>query len=231
MGRLGAIEKAFAICAVIVLIALGAWLLTFARAQEMACFTTSLADRSAAQMRNIRIAVNALGSARIAPGRTLSFNKVAGPYTPARGYVRAPAIIRGALRPDFGGGVCQVSSTLYNAALLADLAITERHQHDAPVSSVPPGRDAMVAEERADLVIRNNMRRDVMVRARISGQRLIVCIAGHPKVEKDVSIHTSRRDLGPGYFEVTTWRVVSAPGQPPREERISVDHYEPPEEM
>lgn len=227
MDRSAAIQKGFAIGSAVVLAGLAAWLASQPRPRQIACFTTSIADRSPQQLHNIRIAVNALDGARIPARQTLSFNEAAGPYTPARGYVRAPAIIKGALSPAFAGGVCQVSSTLYNAALLADLAIIERHQHDAPVSSVPPGRDAMVAGERADLVIRNTTPREVSVRASISGSRLIICIMGRPERRKQVTIRTSRRDLGPGCFEVTTWRCVSTPGAPAREELISIDRYFP----
>ena len=220
-------------------VALGAVILVFAvflltwsqRLRPVACFTTSLADRNPEQVRNIRIAVNAISGRNIARGARLSFNSAAGPYTLARGYTDAPAIVRGHLQQAPAGGVCQVSSTLYNAALLAGMKVVERHAHASLVSSVPPGRDAMVASGRADLVLLNDGRQPVQISASISGARLIICIMGRSSRKPDVRIRTEHHRLGPGRFEVATWRITRAhEGEKTREivERVSLDRYEPP---
>lgn len=206
-------------------------LLSSQRLQPIACFTTSLSERNPQQLRNIRIGANAIDGQQIPRGARLSFNQIAGPYTTGRGYVEAPAIIRGQLQPAPAGGVCQVSSTLYNAALLAGMKIVERHPHAAPVSSVPPGRDAMVASGRADLALLNNGPEPVRIEARVSGERLIICVMGRSGRRPDVSIRTERQPLGPGRFEVATWRIIrKGRGEKMQEtvEMVSRDRYEPP---
>jgi len=211
---------------------LAVFLLTWSqRLRPVACFTTSLADRNPEQMRNIRIAVNAINGRSIARGARFSFNSAAGPYALGRGYVEAPALIRGHLQQAPAGGVCQVSSTLYNAALLAGMKVVERHPHASLVSSVPPGRDAMVASGRADLILLNEGLEPVQISASISGERLIICIVGHSGRRPDVTIRAERHRLGPGRFEVETWLITRAhEGEKTREtvERISLDRYEPP---
>jgi hypothetical protein len=89
-------------------------------------------------------AAAALNGAVIAPGRELSFNHVVASWTPDRGFVLAPVSYDGQLVVDWGGGVCQTSTTLYNAALLAGMEITERHRHFWPPRYAPPGADAAV---------------------------------------------------------------------------------------
>jgi len=224
-------QRCFAAGGAIVLLSGAVLLVSSRRLQPAACFTTSLSERSEQQLRNIRIAVNALDGRQIPRGARLSFNRIAGPYTAQRGYAKAPTIIRGHLQPAPAGGVCQVSSTLYNAALLAGMKIVERHPHASPVSSVPPGRDAMVASGRADLVWLNDSPEAARIEARISGERLVVCIVTRSRRKPDVTIRTERHRLGPGRFEVATLRITrKGRGGKIREivEMIARDRYEPP---
>jgi len=226
-------QRLFAAGGGIILLLGVAALISSQRLRPIACFTTSLSERNPQQLRNIRIAVCAIEGQQIPRRGRFSFNRSAGPYTAARGYVEAPSIIRGRLQPAAAGGVCQVSSSLYNAALLAGMEIVERHPHAAPASSVPPGRDAMVASGRADLVLLNNGPEPVRIGARVSGERLIICVMGLSGRRPDVSIRTERHRLGPGRFEVATWRIIRrGSGEKMREivERISLDRYEPPAE-
>ncbi|MDI6872574.1 MAG: VanW family protein [Bacillota bacterium] len=104
---------------------------------------------------NIRLAAETMDQAVLQPGETFSFNQTVGPRIPDSGYREAPVVVNGRLVPGIGGGVCQVSSTLYNAVLLADLAVVTRHRHSIPSAYVPPGRDATVAYDYFDFRFRN----------------------------------------------------------------------------
>ncbi|SMB98704.1 Vancomycin resistance protein YoaR, contains peptidoglycan-binding and VanW domains [Thermanaeromonas toyohensis ToBE] len=105
---------------------------------------------------NIRLAAQALDGIWMAPGAEISFNEIVGPRTPERGYVEALVIESLEFAPGVGGGVCQVSTTLYNAALRAGLTVVERQPHGLSVSYVPPGLDATVAYGLIDLKLRND---------------------------------------------------------------------------
>ena len=89
-------------------------------------------------------------------GEILSFNKTTGIRNEEAGYMAAKIISNGTFVDGFGGGVCQVSTTLYNAALLSGLEIMEVHNHSLPVSYIEPSFDAMVNSGSSDLLIRNN---------------------------------------------------------------------------
>lgn len=133
---------------------------------------------SAARYQNIATAIRSVNNTLLWPEQVFSFNQTTGPRTPERGYLPAPIIINGGLDVGFGGGVCQVSSTLYNAALAADLAIVERHGHTKPVHYVPEGRDATVDYGGLDLKFQNNRTGPVIIRASLSNGRIYVELRG-----------------------------------------------------
>ncbi len=95
---------------------------------------------------NIETAARAINNYLLLPGEIFSFNDAVGPRTAARGYEPAPIIVGNIIVPGLGGGICQVSSTLYNAVLEAELEVVERYPHSLPVGYVPPGRDATVSD-------------------------------------------------------------------------------------
>lgn len=101
-------------------------------------YTTSLQERTPSQLHNIRQAAQSLDGVYIQPRAVFSFNQVVGPRTLERGYLPAPVFMVAETLDSVGGGICQVSSSLYNAALLAGLEVVERHPHYRPVESVPP---------------------------------------------------------------------------------------------
>lgn len=146
------------------------------RQEAIGGFTTPLAGRSHAQICNIRKAASAIDGKLIMPDNEFSFNSSVGKCSAARGYASAPLIIKGKLEKEEGGGVCQVSSTLYNAALLAGMEITERNPHSQPVSSVSPGRDAAVLFGASDLRFVNCLSEPVTIRASVDENRLKIRI-------------------------------------------------------
>jgi vancomycin resistance protein YoaR len=133
---------------------------------------------SAGRRENIRLAASLLNYTLLYPGQSFSFNLTIGPITEARGFRKAPVIIGEELVPGVGGGVCQVATTLFNAAVSAGLSILERHGHSRPVSYVPPGRDATVAQYYKDLRFRNITKDPVLIRAGSDGHRVWFVILG-----------------------------------------------------
>ncbi|MCR5439855.1 MAG: VanW family protein [Selenomonas sp.] len=127
---------------------------------------------------NIGLAASHLQGALIRSQATLSFNNVVGQRTRAAGYKNAGVIVNGEPAVDVGGGVCQVSSTLYNAILLAGLKPTERSNHSLPSSYVPAGRDATVADGLLDFVFQNPLPHPVMLRVSNSGSALTIYVLG-----------------------------------------------------
>lgn len=105
---------------------------------------------------NIRIGTEKFNHLIVKAGETVSFNKVTGKRTEANGFVEAPEIAYGEYVMGTGGGICQVSSTLYNAVVNAGLQVTKRTQHSLPSNYVPKGQDATVSDNRLDFVFRNN---------------------------------------------------------------------------
>jgi len=136
-------------------------------------YATSLKGRTHGQRRNALLAARRLNGVQIAPKATLSFNERVGQWVRSEGFVRAPVSYGGVLVPAWGGGVCQTSTTLYNAALLAGLEIIERHPHTIAPSYVPVGLDAAVAQGVADLKIRNPYPFPVRIECEARGERLI----------------------------------------------------------
>lgn len=122
---------------------------------------------------NIRLAASAINGTTLLPGEEFSFNQVVGPRTPERGYVIAHVYSEGEVRDGYGGGICQVSTTLYDAALLANLTITERHNHMFTVSYVPLGMDAAVSYGYADLKFKNTTEYPIRIDARVSDSNVL----------------------------------------------------------
>lgn len=133
---------------------------------------------SGARYKNISLACHSINYTVIWPGQEFSFNETTGPRTPERGYLPAPIILSGSFDMGYGGGVCQASSTLYNAALQAGLTITERHRHSKPIHYVPAGKDATVSYGDQDLRFKNNRAGPVVVKASLYSGRVCAEIWG-----------------------------------------------------
>lgn len=115
---------------------------------------------------NLAIACSRLDGIEVAPGETFSFNEVIGPCTEEEGYMNAPIIVNETQIEDgIGGGVCQVSTTLYNAALLGNMEIVERKRHSFPVQYVLVGLDSAINYPDMDLKVRNTSEYPVSIMA------------------------------------------------------------------
>lgn len=123
---------------------------------EKSCFSTGFYSSSVERKNNIQVALKALDGLVIEEGEVFSFNEITGERNEKSGYKEAKIISGGTFVSGLGGGVCQVSTTLYNACLLSGLEIVESHNHSLPVSYVEPSFDAMVSFGSSDLKVRNN---------------------------------------------------------------------------
>ncbi len=168
-------------------------------------FTTTLTGRSSAQLRNIATAAAALDHVLIQPGEIFSFNHSVGPRTRLRGYVEAPAFMTATTVDSVGGGICQVSSSLYNAALQAGLEIEERQAHYTTVQSVPAGLDATVWYGQVDLKLQNPYPWPVRLETEIRHDRLIIKIAGKQPAAP-VSLHIDQKHFNLNQLQVRVYR-------------------------
>ena len=158
----------------------GAWL-SVPRETVIGAFSTSVTSRTASQRLNARLALDHLRGAEIQPGETFSFNRRVGSFSRDQGFRKAPVSYNGQLIDDWGGGVCQTSTTLYNAALLAGMQIIERNRHQFAPSYIPPGRDAAVAFSNVDLRFRNPYDFPIRIDGSADRDRLTVRLVGaHP---------------------------------------------------
>ena len=211
-------------------------------------FTTAYATSTGNRITNVTTAAEAINGTILLPGETFSFNKVVGPRTADNGFRTAPVIIDGQLKPGMGGGVCQVSTTLYNAALLADLEIVARSHHSMPVHYVPPGRDATVVYGAIDFQFRNSSAAPIVIEglADTAKKTLTFRILGHgpapvvtiersdvaslgnkTTVKKDPTFPAGKKVVeqkGKAGVSVTVTRVVGE-GPAARREVLSHDRY------
>ena len=213
-------------------------------------YTTKFTASNYKRTVNVRLGAEKIDGTIIAPGVTFSFNEVVGPRTVDRGFLEADVIVNSELVPGVGGGICQVSTTLYNAVLLAGLEIRSRMNHSLPVAYVPLGRDATVSYGAIDFQFRNNTERHVMIKASTDTDTITVKVFGDVADGMSVKIMTEVTDTiapsqiqrvdpaaapgssvvtekgAPGY-KVSVYRVFELDGAEQRRELVSNDRYKP----
>ncbi len=127
---------------------------------------------------NIKIATSSASHLLVRPGEVFSLNKSMGPRLAKFGYKEAKVIINNELVPGIGGGVCQVSSTLYNAVLLSNMGIVERRSHALPSSYIPLGRDATISENYIDFKFQNTSKYPIYIYGEVHGSWVKFSIYG-----------------------------------------------------
>ncbi len=135
--------------------------------------TTTLLDKSENRLKNIRLAAKSINAYILKPGEVFSFNQIVGKRTEERGYLPAATIINGEKKEDYGGGVCQLASTVYQAAEGAGLEIIERHNHQKDVGYTAPGTDAAVNYGTLDMKFKNSTESSVMIAVLIGENSVI----------------------------------------------------------
>ena len=216
----------------------------------LAGYATGLAERTEGQAHNAALAASELNGTVIPPHGDFSFNHTVKSWTHERGYVKAPVSYEGELIKAYGGGVCQTSTTLYNAALLAGLKVTERHPHVMAPHYVPAGRDAAVAQYDVDLRLHNPYTWPVRIEATSDDNALTVRLFGSGTPDQQIRLETERisttfprhltrvmrvadasehrpylRNPGIEGARVVTYRVFIRKGQEAKREFLGDDTY------
>ena len=175
------------------------------------------------RIHNVQLVSRLIDRHLIAPGSTFSFNRTTGDRNAAKGFLEAPVIINGELKSGLGGGVCQVSTTVFNAAYEAGLQISERHNHALYISHYPLGRDATVNYPGTDLKFVNDTDHWLLLDTIVGSYSLTVRLYGTPAHRRVVSHASALRAIGPPRTKrildpdlYEGERVVEEPGSPSR---------------
>ena len=150
----------------------------------------------ASRLHNVALVAELIDGALIAPGKTFSFNGTTGERTAEKGFQEAPVIINGELQTGLGGGICQVSTTVFNAAYEAGLQIDERTNHALYISHYPLGRDATVNYPDLDLKFTNDTDNWLLLRTFVGSGSLTVNLYGTPQNRRVESSEQPLRVIG-----------------------------------
>lgn len=141
-------------------------------------FSTSFNSQKIDRSFNIKLACEKINNITLLPGDVFSMDKALGPRSISNGYKNAPVIIKGKYLEGIGGGVCQVTTTLYVAVLKSKLEVIERKPHSMPLGYVQPGQDATISEGYIDFKFKNSKEYPVLVSAQVSGNTILIKIVG-----------------------------------------------------
>lgn len=148
--------------------------------QLIATSETPLYEKNTDRVNNIKLAAGSINNIIIVPGQEFSFNKIVGERTKTKGYREAPILVKTSKGTQkgmgIGGGVCQVSSTVYKSAKIANLEILERHAHSKKVFYTQVGDDATVAYPSTDLRFKNNKKNDIVIKVEVLENKIRVDI-------------------------------------------------------
>jgi vancomycin resistance protein YoaR len=179
------------------------------------------------RIHNVQLVSHLVDKHVISPGETFSFNQATGARTEAKGFREAPVIINGELKTGLGGGVCQVSTTVFNAAYEAGLPIISRTNHALYISHYPQGRDATVNYPDVDLKFINDTGHWLLVRTWVGASSLTVALYGTPVHRRVVSDTAPLESTGPPPVKKMSdpslfvgQRVVEETGEPPRKTSV-----------
>jgi vancomycin resistance protein YoaR len=193
-------------------------------------YSTTLIGSLPARTDNIRLAAHALDGTVLEPAQVLSFNRRVGQRSAERGYQPAPVILHESRDVQVGGGVCQVASTLFDAALIAGLRTTERHRHSYPVDYIPLAQDATIVWGAKDLKILNCLDQRVRFRVDVLGTTLTVRVEGESPTGKEFDLEAVERsasEAAAGGREIELFRVRREEGEEVARELLVSDVYPP----
>jgi len=193
-------------------------------------FSTNYSSSPSNRKANVALAASKIDGTLLAPGEVFSYNGCVGPREVEFGWKMAHQFQDGLVVDGVGGGVCQVSTTLYNAVLQADLKVVSRSNHSMTVAYVRPGRDATVSYGNTDFRFANSTPGPIFLGARADGDRLTFRIYGTQKPERRVlEIYSGEaRSLAGGGFTVTSYRRVQLSDGTIKTEPIASSSYRPP---
>lgn len=187
-------------------------------------YRTPMSGRNGSQIYNVDRAAKSLTDVFIAPGEVFSFNDRVGVTNAANGYKTAAIYLNGKVEQSAGGGVCQVSSTLYGAILRADLAIVERRSHSLPVHYVPLGQDATVADYGPDFKFKNDTGHYIYIQSFVDNNQTVVRVFG-TNTGKNVHVSSQVVSETDKNIVVYTYKTVTQNGQVIQNGRIAKSTY------
>lgn len=173
-------------------------------------FSTDYSSSIKNRKENIKIASSKFNNLKLNPGDEISFNDVVGEITEETGFKSATVIVGGEYESGIGGGICQVSTTLYNSLILSDLEIIERHNHSRPINYVDLGTDAAVASGYKDLKFKNNTKNPILILAEADGEKLDFKVLGNSS-DRDYEVKILAERLGVVSPDVKTIYSASIP--------------------
>lgn len=188
-------------------------------------FSTSFESSSFTRINNIEVCVKAINGKLLMPGEIFSFNEVLGERTKERGYMEAPIIIDNKVESGVGGGICQVSSTLYNAILKTGIQDIDRTNHSLPSSYVDLGLDATVDWGNIDFKFTNTLDYPVFIEGFTQNKKLYINIYSNSNLNKKKYIIESNINEDVNGYKVKVIRKTYESGMLVNSEFISNDVY------
>ncbi len=171
----------------------------------LATYTTSFSTSNTNRTTNIKLSSNKIDGVVLMPGEEFSYNKIVGQRTAEKGYKTAPVYVGGKVVNDIGGGICQVSSTLYNTILRANLEIIKRSNHRFATGYVPLSTDATVSWGGPEFVFKNSRKYPIKIVSTVTGGKVKVDIYGcKEEVEYEVIIKSETLQIIPMKTEYRT---------------------------
>lgn len=183
--------------------------------RKISQFSTSLGVSGPGRTFNVEAAAKAVNGTMLPPGAIFDYGKAIEKAEADYGFREAPVIVNGKLQPGTGGGICQVSSTLYNAALRSGLEIVERRNHSLPVGYLPKGQDATFAQGYINFRFRNNTGKYLIIKAAVEGRSLTVKLFGTFPKNVSFTLQSNTVEVLPPMD-----KYVSDPSLPPGGTRV-----------
>jgi len=174
-------------------------------------FVTRFNPGDKGRTQTVRLAIKIIDGTMVPPGGVFSVNSIVGERTAARGFGTGHVFVDGKMEVQQGGGMCQVATTLFNAAMLADLKIVERKQHVRTIPYADPGRDATVYFGQKDFKFQNNTSAPVYVSYKTNRSHAIVSLFGAATPGLKVKLVNHYRRLGERHYTASFYRVVYQP--------------------
>lgn len=242
------ISRLIILIAVLVLLAVFLWAASKTGAViEISSFSTKVSGRTLYQAENLRLALSKIDGTLLKPNEVFSFNTIVGERLRQWGYKGAPTIYHGQIIDTPGGGICQLSSTIYGAALYSGMEIIERKPHLYTISSVAPGFDAAILYDKIDLKFKNTLPHMVLIKGEMTDNLLTIKFFAPKEPDYRISIDVQQlqvykaldapleRDLqripsqGIDGVKVKVIRTISYDNKdiPEKIELVSIDTYKP----
>ena len=192
----------------------------------LSTFTTKYGTSDANRNTNIALAAKSINSVVLMPGETFSYNDLIGECSTKTGYKAATIYLNGELSTGIGGGICQVSTTLYNAVIRANLEIVERRNHSLGVTYVPSGQDAMVSIGTQDFKFKNNRDYPIKVVAYVGTGSITCQVYGLKQdTEYEVKLYSRTVSKTDTKYKVETYKLLYLNGVEISRTWLSTDTY------